>query len=139
MTIDTTRAVRKMPAPLMNPEARSYFDATAEGRLLYRHCDACGLDHHFPRFICPHCFSGLTTWKESSGAGVVYSYSVLRRGTPIPYCIAYVTLDEGVTMLTNIVGCDFDEVRIGMRVKVRFDAAEGGAQMPVFVPAIEGA
>jgi len=135
MTADTRAAPRKLPAPLINPEAKPYFDATAQGRLLIRQCTACGQPHSPPRSICPHCFSDATEWKTSAGLGTVYSCSVLRRGTPVPYCIAYVTLDEGVTMLTNLVDCDFDTVRIGMRVQVRFVEAEGGAKMPVFAPA----
>ncbi|MDB5874502.1 MAG: hypothetical protein JWQ07_3944 [Ramlibacter sp.] len=135
MTTQATPAARKMPAPLMNPEAQPWFDATAQGRLTYKQCGSCGKSHHPPRSICPHCFSDATQWKTSTGLGTVYSCSVLRRGTPVPYCIAYVTLDEGVTMLSNLVDCDFDAVRIGMRVKVRFTEADGGAKMPVFAPA----
>ena len=134
MTEQARTAPRKMPAPLMNPEARPWFEAAAEGRLLYRQCGACGKPHHPPRSICPHCFSDATAWQTSDGLGTVYSCSVLRRGTPVPYCIAYVTLDEGVTMLANLVDCDFDAVAIGLRVKVLFTQAEDGATVPVFAP-----
>jgi len=51
------------------------------------------------------------------------------------YCIAYVKLDEGVTMLTNIVDCDLDTVKVGQKVKVAFKTTEGGVSMPVFAPA----
>jgi uncharacterized OB-fold protein len=51
------------------------------------------------------------------------------------YCIAYVKLDEGVTMLTNIVDCDLDTVKVGQKVKVTFKKTEGGVSMPVFAPA----
>lgn len=132
--MSTTATERKMPAPLMNPEAQPWFDSAAQGKLVYRHCTACNQAHHYPRNICPHCFSASTEWKESAGKGEIYSYSVLRRGTPVPYCIAYIALDEGVTIMSNIVECDFDAVRIGMRVKVQFTQADGGAQMPVFAP-----
>ena len=132
------QADRKLPAPLLNPEAKAWFDASAEGRLPYRQCDACGIAHHYPRSVCPHCFSSATGWKQSAGRGWIYSYSVLRRGTPVPYALAYVTLDEGVTMLTNIIDCDLDALRIGMRVALRFIEAEGGARLPVFAPAEEG-
>ena len=134
MTAQATPTERKMPAPLVSPEVQAWFDATAQGRLMYRHCSACARPHHAPRSICPHCYSGETTWRTSGGVGTVYTYSVLRRGTPVPYCIAYVSLDEGVTMLTNLVDCDFDAVHVGMRVKLRFVQAEGGFQMPVFSP-----
>ncbi len=127
-------AARVLPAPLVNPEAKPWFDAAAEGRLLYRRCDACGRPHHPPRSICPHCFSDAVSWRESAGTASVYSSSTLLRGTPTPYCIAWVTLDEGVTLLTNLVDCGVAGAQIGLRVRVRFVAAEGGAKMPVFEP-----
>ena len=138
MTTGPTPASRAMPAPLVNPEAKPWFDAAMAGRLLYRRCESCSKLHHPPRSICPHCFSDATSWQTAAGTGTVYSCSVLLRGTPTPYCIAYVTLDEGVTLLTNLVDCDFGTVRAGMRVKVRFAETEGGAKMPVFAPAGTG-
>lgn len=129
-----TPATRKMPAPLMNPEAQPWFDAAAEGRLLYRHCGACGLAHHPPRSLCPHCHADGTAWRQSAGLGAVYSASMLRRGTPVPYCIAYVTLDEGVTIMSNLVDFGLTTPAVGTRVQVRFAEAEGGAKLPVFGP-----
>lgn len=125
---------RKVPAPQVNPEVKPFFDAAAEGRLLLKFCAACSQSHHYPRAHCPFCFSGRTEWREAKGTGTIYTYSILRRGVPVPYCIAYVTLDEGVSMLTNIVDCDLDAVRIGQRVKVVFKPTEGGAPVPMFAP-----
>ena len=127
--------MRKIPAPAVNPENQEFFDAASQGRLLVKKCTACGEFHHYPRSICPHCFSDRTEWRDAKGTGTVYTYSVLRRGVPEPYCIAYVTLDEGVSMLTNIVDCDLDAVRIGQKVKVVFKPTEGGAPVPMFTPA----
>jgi hypothetical protein len=57
------------------------------------------------------------------------------RRVPIPYAIAYVTLEEGVTMMTNIVDCDLDAIRIGQKVTVVFRPTEGGPPVPMFAPA----
>jgi uncharacterized OB-fold protein len=127
--------MRKIPAPAVNPENKAYFDAAAQGKLLVKHCTACGEFHHYPRALCPHCFSDKTEWRDAKGAGTVYTCSVLRRGVPEPYCIAYVTLEEGVSMLTNIVDCDLDTVKIGMKVKVTFKPTDGGPPVPMFTPA----
>lgn len=63
---------------------------------------------------------------------MIYSYSVARGKEP--FCVAYVTLAEGPTMLTNIVECDLDALKVGQKVKVKFRATEGdGAPVPVFV------
>jgi uncharacterized OB-fold protein len=98
-------------------------------------CGACGKAHHYPRTLCPFCFSDDVAWHDAKGTGTIYSYSVMRRGSPVPYCIAYVALAEGVTMLTNIVDCDLDTVRIGQAVKVTFKKSERGVAMPMFTPA----
>ena len=124
-------AERTIPAPPMNPEVQPFFDAAKQGKLLVKRCAACGEFHHYPRAICPFCGSDRTEWKEASGRGVIYSWSVLRRVTP-PYALAYVTLAEGPTMMTNIVDCDLDKIRIGQNVKVVFKPTDGGPPVPTF-------
>ena len=101
---------RKIADPAMNVGDEPYFEAAAQGRLVVKKCAACGAIHHYPRTLCPFCFSDKVSWLQAKGSGTIYSYSVMRRGAPIPYCIAYVTLDEGVTMMTNIVDCDLDRI-----------------------------
>jgi uncharacterized OB-fold protein len=51
----------------------------------------------------------------------------------VPYIIGVVDLDEGWTMMTNIIDCAPDEIRVGMRVQVKYLDIEGGA-LPVFTP-----
>ena len=126
---------RKIPPPSVNPENKPYFDAAAAGKLLLKFCNACNAFHHYPRALCPHCFSEKADWRDAKGSGTIHTYSVLRRGVPEPYCIAYVTLEEGVSMLTNLVDCEFDAVEIGMKVKVVFRPSEGGTAVPMFTPA----
>jgi uncharacterized OB-fold protein len=125
---------RTIPAPPVNPETQRFWDAAAAGTLLLKRCAACGESHHYPRALCPFCGSDRTEWREASGRGTVYSYSVFRRA-PVPYAIAYVTLDEGVTMMTNIVDCDLDTIRIGQAVSVVFKPTHGGPPVPMFTPA----
>ena len=48
--------------------------------------------------------------------------------------VAYVTLDEGVSMMTNIVDVDPGKVKVGQRVKVVFKPSEGGGKLPCFTP-----
>ncbi|HEY2047878.1 MAG TPA: OB-fold domain-containing protein, partial [Caulobacteraceae bacterium] len=64
----------------------------------------------------------------------IYTYSVMHRGTPVPYAIAYVTLDEGVSLLTNIVDCDMASLKIGQRVKLKWTPTEGGPPVFTFTP-----
>jgi uncharacterized OB-fold protein len=126
---------RKIPPPPLNPGDERFFDAAAQGKVMLKRCAACGEFHFYPRPLCPFCFSDRTEWVEAQGTGTVYTFSVTRRAGPVPYAIAYVTLDEGVSMMTNIVDCDLDTIRIGQRVRVVFKPTDGGPPVPMFAPA----
>lgn len=129
MTTPHIPAVYK--APDEQPDNLPYWQAAREGKLLVKVCDDCGKPHWYPRVLCPFCM-GTTSWKQASGRGTIYTYSVTRRAGPNPFCIAYVKLEEGVTMMTHIVDCDLDTVRIGQKVQVKFSPSDGGAPVPTF-------
>lgn len=131
----TTNYQERPLAPLIVDAAtQPYWSAAKEGVLKIKRCTACAKVHFYPRALCPYCM-GETEWIDASGNGVIYSVTVTRRAGPIPFALAYVRLDEGVTMLTNIVDCDLDTLRIGDRVKVCFKPADGGNVVPMFTPA----
>ena len=125
---------RRIPAPGRNLESKPFWDAALEGKFLIKRCNACGEPHWYPRTMCPFCHSSDTSWQESKGEGVIYTFSVMRRNTPVPYAISYVTLDEGPAVLTNFVDCDLKALKIGQKVKVRFQTTENGPPVPVFAP-----
>jgi uncharacterized OB-fold protein len=127
---DATRSIQTVEP---TPETQPYWDAANEGKLLIKSCTDCGKNHYYPRTYCPYCQSDNTKWLEASGAGSIYTYSVYRR-TPAPYAIAYVTLSEGVTMLSNIVDTNLDALGVGQDVKVVFKASESGQKVPMFTP-----
>jgi uncharacterized OB-fold protein len=126
---------RKLTPPPVYPDAEPFWAAAAEGRLLVRKCADCGEFHWYPRPICPHCGSDRTEWTQAAGTGTIYTVSVTRRAGPVAFAIGYVTLDEGVTMLTNFADCDLDTLRIGQRVRVIFKPTDGGPPVPLFTPA----
>ena len=125
---------RKITSPVVTVETKAFWDAAREGRFLIPFCTACGKAHWYPRAICPFCMSDKVELKEASGRGKIYTYSVMRRA-PEVYAIGYVTLEEGPTMLTNIVDCDPDKVAIGQPVAVVFRETENGPPAPMFRPA----
>lgn len=125
-------------APTPAPELAEYWEATKRDVLLVPRCRSCGKAFWYPRGFCPWCHSGDLEWNESSGTGTIYSFTVTERGQGpwaevVPYVVAYVELDEGPRLLTNLVEVDPDRLDVGQRVRVTFDQA-GDFKIPRFRP-----
>jgi uncharacterized OB-fold protein len=60
------------------------------------------------------------------GMGAIYSFTVMWRAPEpafdreVPYVLALVDLDAGPRMMSNIIGCPHERVKIGMRVEPVF-------------------
>jgi uncharacterized protein len=134
MTVPIEPSSRELAAIARHPDSAPFQAAATEGRFVVPHCAACGRFHWYPRPFCPFCFGDTVEWKDASGRGTVYSYTVMRRAKPV-YVIAYVRLAEGATLMTNIVDCPPNDVRIGMDVQVLFQPAPDGVLVPMFRPA----
>jgi uncharacterized OB-fold protein len=89
-------ASRNLTPPVATAEGKAFFDAARQGRFLIPVCTACNRAHWYPRVICPFCASDKVEWREASGKGTIYTFSVMRRVAE-PYIIAHVTLAEGPT------------------------------------------
>ena len=134
MGMDTTQ--RQLPGPPVLADSALFWKFSEEGKLAAPRCARCGQFHWYPRAHCPHCFHDKVEWQVLKGTGTIYSFSITR-AAQAPYAIAYVALTEGVTMLSTIVNCDFDDIHIGQHVRATFVTAENGCQVPVFVPSNE--
>jgi uncharacterized OB-fold protein len=140
-------AEKEAPArPLPQPTRISapFWRAAAEGRLLLQFCRPCRSFIYYPRPFCPSCWREDLEWREASGRGRVYTYTVVRRAaTPafadkVPYVLAIVELEEGPRMVTNIVGCRPEEVRVGMPVRAVFEKFSEDVGLVYFRPDEEG-
>ncbi len=125
---------RTIAAITRQPGMQRFQDAAEQGVFLIPRCKGCGRHHWYPRLLCPFCFSDDIDWQSATGNGTVYSWTVMRRAKPA-YAIAYVRMDEGPVVMTNIVGCDLDSISIGMRVRAVFQPASNGPLVPMFKPA----
>jgi uncharacterized OB-fold protein len=125
------------PAPIVTEDSQDYWQAAAEGRLVAQQCTGCGRLRHPPRPMCPSCHSIEHTTVDLAGTGVVYSYSFLHHpqnpAFTYPVLAVLVELDEGVRLLSNLVGTDPGDVSIGLPVEVRFEPTADGMAVPVFV------
>jgi uncharacterized OB-fold protein len=136
--------------PVPDAETKPFWDAAAEGKLLYQHCTACGHDYHYPRARCPRCWSDRVEWREASGKGTIYTYTIVRENPVppfrdrVPYPVAIVELAEGPRMMSAIVDTPLDTLHIGMPVEVVFEregadeSGAGGIVVPRFRAARSG-
>ncbi len=128
------------PLPDVTPESRPYWEGCRRHELLLQRCGACGAVQHYPRGVCATCWSADLEWQRSSGRGTVWTFTVVHRSQApgfkdaLPYVLAYVELEEGVQMLTNLVECDPARVAIGTPVEVTFEDVTPEVSIPRFRP-----
>ncbi|MDB5556685.1 MAG: hypothetical protein JWL86_6669 [Rhizobium sp.] len=116
----------KTTSPL-GPEGQ-FWAHLREGRLMIQRSRSTGAYVFYPRLIAPRSGADDLEFTEVSGAGTVYSTTTIRRpakhGGDHNVCV--VDLDEGVRMLSRVVGCAPDEVHIGMRVQAAIEPVDFG-------------
>jgi uncharacterized protein len=128
------------PAPEPSEYGAPFWAAARDGRLVLQHCARCDRLQHFPRPWCTECLNDEMEFVAASGLGTVYSSTVVRRNrnpafaARVPYVLALIDLDEGVRVMSNVVGCDPADVRVGQRVRVWFEDVDPSHRVPLFTP-----
>ncbi|PRA24815.1 Zn-ribbon domain-containing OB-fold protein [Pseudomonas poae] len=121
----------RLTSPHITPESAPFWAAANHGQLLLRRCLDTGKAYYYPRDHSPFTGTTATDWIIASGNATLYSFSYSRRNDEA-YCIAYVTLEEGPTILSAI-RCDQPQLlRIGQRLKVAFAPTPSGQKIPIF-------
>jgi len=127
--------------PTVDSETAPFWEAARDERLLIRRCSACGVASFYPRRFCPECWSEDVEWEQASGRATLYTWSVVYANDlppfrdRLPYVAAVVDLDEGPRMMTNVVGCEPDGLKVGMDLVVTFEQRTDDVTVPVFQPA----
>ena len=98
----------------------------ADGILAYQRCEECGRAVFHPRVLCRFCGSDSLRWRRSAGRGTVYAVTALHPRNEEEYNVSLVDVDEGFRMMSNVIGVEPSEVRIGARVvlEIRRDGDE---------------
>jgi uncharacterized protein len=136
-----TEPQRTRMEPPVTEAAAQFWEATRCKELQIPWCNACGKAFWYPRELCPNCLSDDIEWRPASGAGTVYSCSTMAKpanplmADRVPYVVALVELQEGPRLMTNIVGCDPADVRIGLPVQVTWEELSDGRNLALFEPA----
>ncbi len=128
------------PLPRITGLSREYWEGAKEHELRLLNCNACGKIWFPPSHRCPNCLSTDIAWKPASGRGKVWSWIVMwQRYFPafepdLPYNVAYVELDEGPKLMTNLVDVASEDIRCDMPVEVVFDEVTDEISLPKFRP-----
>jgi len=126
--------------PRTRPESAAWWEASRHHSLLLQRCSKCGHLQFYPRIICAACTCDSLEWTPSAGRGRVSTFTICRRAVSeayaadVPYVIALVQLDEGPTMMCNIVECDPESVTSDMPVEVCFEKWSEEITIPQFRP-----
>lgn len=120
-------------------DTAEFWAATKECEFRYQQCENCQKIIFYPRRVCTGCTNSQLAWKVSKGLGRVYTFSIVRLSyhpffkQQLPYVVAWIDLDEGPRILSNVVGCDADDVKIGAEVKLEWEVHED-LNIPLFKP-----
>jgi uncharacterized OB-fold protein len=124
------------PLPAIDPDSKPFWDGARRGELLIQRCTSCGRWQFYPRLRCIHC-GGDALWVAASGAGRVYSYTVVHRAahealaSAVPYVVALIDLAEGPRMMSRL-RVPPDDARIGLDVRVAFERISDEVTLPIF-------
>jgi uncharacterized OB-fold protein len=129
--------------PLIDSESEPFWRAACEGRFLIMHCRACDGPYFYPRRYCPRCWSDETEWREASGRGTVYTYSIVRQNPAppfsdwCPYAVVLVDLEEGVRVMANWDRTiELDRLVVGAPVRVVFEKITDEISLPRVRPIV---
>jgi uncharacterized OB-fold protein len=126
---------------VVNEDSRAFWEGASEGRLVLPRCRRCGTVIWYPRHLCSSCGSTEVEWFDASGKGTVYSFAIVHQGEgafaeSTPFVVAYVELQEGPRVLTNLIG-EPDGWSIGQAVRAVFDrSSDGGPPLLRFESAV---
>jgi len=129
------------PLPVIDEEMRPWWEALQRHELYVQKCRDCGDLRYHPRAQCTNCLSPRTEWIRCSGRGTVYTFTTTYQNQgagfreSLPYIMAWVELEEGVKMLTNLVECRPEEAKIGMPVEVVYEDVTPQVTLAKFRPA----
>jgi uncharacterized OB-fold protein len=128
------------PVPVQDEISAPFFNGAREGKLILQHCSGCDRWSFPVRERCPHCFAARLEWRQASGRGTLYTFTVMHQvmnpgfASAVPYNVAQVDLEEGVRMVSNVVGIRNDALRVGMKLEAVFEDGGEGISLPKFRP-----
>lgn len=129
---------RPKPLPVVTEESRPFWEGCKRGVLLLQYCEACQHYQFYPRLYCMQCGADTLSWKQASGRGVIYSYTIIRQNkspefvNDTPYNVAIIQLEEGPRLMSNIIDAAPGALQVDLPVTVVFDPVSDTISIPRF-------
>lgn len=120
------------PLPVPTPTSSPFWEALEREAVVLQFCPTCDRYVFYPRSHCPGCLDEGLEWREVSGTGRLYTFSVTHQPTApqfaaeVPQMLAVVELDVGPRLTTTIVGAAPEDLEIGRLVHPVFEHRDGG-------------
>ena len=141
MSTIATPPVPERPLPTPTRESQPYWDCMREHKFRLQHCAACGKVRHYPRPVCPHCFSMESEYRKAPLGGTIHTWTVCHHPfnfffkASAPYIVALVDMDAGVRVNAPLRGVSEADLKIGQRVTMQFETVNKEITLPYFVAA----
>ena len=136
-----TAYTKPLPRPLSPELTRPFWEAAKRHELRMPRCTTCDYVFFYPRSECPRCLSTHLEWVKVSGRARLHSFTVVQQPAnaafrdDVPYVYAVVQLDEGPRLVSNIVQCDIEALRVDMPLEAVFDDVTPEWTLVKFKPA----
>jgi len=135
------RPLPDRPLPRPTRESQPFWDGVREGKFMIQHCTACGRPRDYPQPVCPHCWSMESDFREAPLTGRVHSWTVCHHASNFafkaatPYIVVLADMDAGVRVNAPLHGVSEADLRIGLPVRLSFEAATPEITLPCLVAA----
>jgi uncharacterized OB-fold protein len=129
------------PIPIPDEDSKPFFEGAREQRLMIQQCTNCGTMMWPAKPRCDNCLLPTVTWVQASGKGTLYSFVLMHQiyhpgfASETPYNIVQVDIEEGLRIVSNVVGCSNADLAIGMPLEVTFETISDEVTLPRFKPA----
>ena len=132
------QTARPKPLPVVTEENRPFWEGCRQEKLVLQYCEQCQHYQFYPRMYCMHCNMAIPVWREVSGRGVIYSYTIIHQNKApefvqdTPYNVVIVQLEEGPRMMANVVDSEPSALRVDLPVQIVFDYVNDTISLPRF-------
>lgn len=132
------------PFPDPEPWERRFWEFCAGRSLRFQACARCGVIRHPPLPACSACQSFDEEWLEADIDAELFSYTVIHhpnhpalvQATPYNAALVIFPAMQGVRLVTNIVDCRNEDLRIGMKLSLVWEEPAPGRVLPRFRPRV---